>query len=66
MKPKVLITRMLPQPALDIALTQCNVDLNRRDVRYAKKQLIRRLKGKAGMICLLTDTIDAEVLRKSP
>ena len=66
MKPKVLITRMLPQPALDIALKQCNVDLNRRDVRYAKKQLIRRLKGKTGMICLLTDTIDAEVLRKSP
>jgi len=65
-KPKVLITRMLPQPALDIALKQCNVDLNRRDVRYAKKQLIRRLKGKTGMICLLTDTIDAEVLRKSP
>jgi glyoxylate reductase len=42
------------------------VDLNRRDVRYTKKQLMRRLKGKAGMICLLTDTIDAEVLRKNP
>jgi glyoxylate reductase len=64
-KSKVLITRMLPRPALDIAAKHCDVDLNRRDVRYSKPQLVRRLKGKAGMICLLTDTIDAEVLRKS-
>ena len=66
MKPKVLITRMLPQPALDIVFTHCDVDLNRRDVRYTKQQLLRRLKRKAGMICLLTDAIDAAVLRSNP
>ena len=66
MKPKVLITRMLPQPALDIVFTHCEVDLNRRDVRYTKQQLLRRLKRKAGMICLLTDAIDAAVLRRNP
>jgi len=65
-KPKVLITRMLPQPALDIVFTHCEVDLNRRDVRYTKQQLLRRLKRKAGMICLLTDAIDAAVLRRNP
>jgi len=65
-KPKVLITRMLPQPALDIVFTHCDVDLNRRDVRYTKQQLLRRLKRKAGMICLLTDAIDAAVLRSNP
>jgi len=65
-KPKVLITRMLPQPALDIVFTHCEVDLNRRDVRYTKQQLLRRLKRKAGMICLLTDAIDATVLRSNP
>ena len=66
MKPKVLITRMLPQPALDIVFKHCDVDLNRRDVRYTKQQLLRRLKRKAGMICLLTDAIDAAVLRSNP
>lgn len=66
MKPKVIVTRMLPQPALDLVATQCHADLNRRDVRYSKKQLMERLKGKAGMICVLTDTIDAEVLRSNP
>ncbi len=44
----------------------CDADLNRRDVRYSKNQLITRLKGKAGMICLLTDTIDAQVLGSNP
>lgn len=66
MKPRVLITRMLPQAALDLVSRHCDADLNRRDIRYTKKQLIQRLKGKAGVVCLLTDTIDAEVLNRNP
>lgn len=66
MRPKILITRMLPQAALDLAAQHCDAEVNRRDVRYTKKQLIQRLKGKGGMVCLLTDTIDAEVLGSNP
>lgn len=66
MKPKVLITRMLPEDAARLVSKHCRVEVNRRDVRYSKKQLIRRLKGKTGMICLLTDTIDGEVLGSNP
>lgn len=66
MKPKVLVTRMLPQPALDLASRHCDAEVNRRDVRLAKKHLAQRLKGKVGMVCLLTDTIDADLLRSSP
>ena len=66
MKPKVLVTRMLPQPAVDLVSKQCHAEVNRRDVRYTKKQLLQRLKGKVGMVCLLTDTIDADVLSSNP
>jgi glyoxylate reductase len=57
---------MLPQAALDLVSRHCDADLNRRDIRYTKKQLIQRLKGKAGVVCLLTDAIDAEVLNRNP
>lgn len=66
MKPKVLVTRMLPQAALNLASTHCQTEVNRRDLRYTKKQLLERLKGKVGMICVLTDTVDAEVLGSNP
>lgn len=66
MKPKVLITRMLPQAGLDLVSAHCQTEVNRRDVRYTKKQLVEHLKGKVGMICVLTDTIDAEVLSSNP
>lgn len=66
MKPNVLITRLLPQEALRLVSKYCRAEVNRRDVRYSKNQLIRRLKGKTGMICLLTDTIDGEVLGSNP
>ncbi len=66
MKPKVLVTRMLPRAALDYVSRHCDAEVNRRDIRYTKKQLIKRVQGKVGMICVLTDTIDAEVLGSSP
>lgn len=65
-KPKVLVTRMLPEDAVRLVSTQCRAEVNRRDVRYSKKQLMRRLQGKTGMICVLTDTIDGEVLSSNP
>jgi glyoxylate reductase len=65
-KPKVLVTRMLPQTALDLVSAHCQTEVNRRDVRYTKKQLVEHLKGKVGMMCVLTDTIDAEVLSSNP
>jgi glyoxylate reductase len=65
-KPKVLVTRMLPQGALDYVSVHCQTEVNRRDVQYSKKQLVQHLKGKVGMICVLTDIIDAEVLGSNP
>lgn len=62
MRPSVVITRILPQSAMDMVTAECDADINEEDVRYSKKKLMERVKGKEGMICLLTDEIDAEVV----
>jgi len=65
-KPKVLLSRMLPQAALEIVHRECDAEINKADVALSKKELIARLQGKAGLICLLTDTIDEEVFQGCP
>ncbi len=62
MKPNVVVTRILPQRAMDMVTAECDTDMNEKDVRYSKKKLMDCVKGKAGMICLLTDEIDTEVV----
>lgn len=66
MKPKVFVSRMLPQSALDIIKQNCDMELNTADVRLSKQELIDKIRDKEGLLCLLTDTIDAEVLNSSP
>ncbi|MBI3081179.1 MAG: D-glycerate dehydrogenase [candidate division NC10 bacterium] len=44
----------------------CDVESNQRDIPFTPKQLLQKLQGKAGVICLLTDTISDEVLAKNP
>jgi glyoxylate reductase len=62
LKPKVLVTRILPKPAMEIIEAECDADINERDVRYSKQELMERAEGREGMVCLLTDEIDAEVI----
>ncbi|MFQ5881524.1 MAG: 2-hydroxyacid dehydrogenase [Candidatus Methylomirabilales bacterium] len=66
MKPKVLVTRKIFPEALELVSKHCEVESNQRDVPFTPAQLLRKLKGKDGMICLLTDIIDDKVLAKNP
>jgi glyoxylate reductase len=63
LKPSVLVSRILPRPALDMITAKCDVDINEKDVRYTKQELMERARGKDGMVCLLTDEIDEEVVK---
>lgn len=62
MPPKILITRTLPEEALVLAQARATVDLYRGPHPLPKAELISRLRDRAGLICLITETIDAEVL----
>jgi len=65
-KPRVYVTRNLPQAALDILAAHCEVALNRRDVILTKAQLIQKIRGAQGLVCLLVDPINEAVLASSP
>ncbi|HVE14822.1 MAG TPA: D-glycerate dehydrogenase [Elusimicrobiota bacterium] len=62
MKPKILISRVIPEPAVELLRRHCEVDYNSGDRPLGRAGLVRRLKGKRGLVCLLTDDIDDAVL----
>ncbi len=62
MKPNVLVTRRLPSSVIARLEEVCEVDLHADPAAISRDQLLRRVKGKDALVCLLTDTIDGEVL----
>lgn len=66
MPPRILITRSLPHEAMSLAQARAAVDLHPGPHSLPRADLIARLKDKAGLVCLITDAIDAEVLSGAP
>lgn len=66
MKSPILISRILPEEALSLARKEATVDLYTGATPLPKPDLIARLKDKEGLVCLITDTIDTEVLAAAP
>lgn len=68
MKPKLFahIPELLAGPALELLMKHCDVELNVRDAKLPKGVLLRKVKGKEGLICLYFDPIDEEVLEAAP
>src|SRR5437867_2202809 len=62
MKPRVLITRVLPEPALDVVRQACEVQLDPLDQPLTPAALRQAVLGKQGVLCLVTDRLDAQVL----
>lgn len=61
MKPTVLLTRKIPASALAALQDACDVDYNDGDP-LTHDELVERVRGKQGLVCLLTDTVDRAVL----
>lgn len=66
MKPAILVSRIIPEEALALARQRAEVDLHPGPHPLPKSELIARLKDKQGLVCLLTDRIDAEVFASAP
>jgi glyoxylate reductase len=58
----VLLTRRVPASALATLNEHCTVDLNDQSEGLSQDELKRRLAGKQGLICVVTDKITPEVL----
>jgi glyoxylate reductase len=60
--PPVLVTRRLPQEALDRIAARCDMTLYDGEGAMPRDQLLAQVAGKAGAITLLTDRVDEEFL----
>ena len=59
---KSLLTRRIPSSVLSRLEAAADVDLYEGRSAIPREELLERVAGKQGLICLLTDRIDAEVL----
>jgi len=65
-KPRVLATRPLFPAAQQILNASCEVDYWTQAERISKEELLRRVKDKEGLVCLLTERVNEELLRAAP
>jgi len=66
MKQKIYVTRKLPKPALDKLKKFFDVEINPEDRVLTKKELMKNVKGKDALLCLLSDKIDSDVIKSNP
>ncbi|MFP4250836.1 MAG: D-glycerate dehydrogenase, partial [Armatimonadota bacterium] len=63
---KVYVTRQLPQSALDRLDGQVEWDVNPDDRVLEREELLEAVKDVDALLCLLTDTIDGELMDAAP
>jgi glyoxylate reductase len=61
-KPKVFVTRDIPEKGFELIKDFCDVDLWTGDLPPGPDALLQHVHGVDGLLCLLTDKIDAEVM----
>ncbi len=64
-KPKLLITRALPKRGMDILDAKFVLDVNRDYNIMPREELKQRINDVDGLVCLLTDKIDAAIIARA-
>ena len=60
---EIFITRKIPKQGLDLLLKQgYKIEINKYNRVLTKNEIIKGLKDKDGLICLLTDNIDRDII----
>jgi glyoxylate reductase len=65
-KPAILISRLLPEAAVRLARSRAEVDAYDRDAPMPRAELLERLAGKQGLICVISEVIDEALLAARP
>jgi glyoxylate reductase len=63
--PAVLVTRGVPAPVLERLAGRCKPDVWEGDGVMPRAELLGRVAGKAGIMAMLTDRVDAELLDRA-
>ena len=65
-RPSMLISRSLPEDAVVRARARAEVDVNEADAPLPRNELIRRLQGRQGLVCMISEAVDEELLAACP
>jgi len=63
---KIFVTRKIPEPGLKLLRKHHEIELNPHGRVLTKEEIIKGVKGKDGLLCLLTDSIDRKVIESEP
>lgn len=58
----VYVTRRLPEPGMSMLAAHCRLEVNPHDRPLTRAELLEAVRGREGLVTLLTETIDAEVM----
>ena len=61
-RPKVFVTRVIRDAGLDLVREFCDAEIWHDDMPPARDVLLEKVRGMDGLLCLLTDRIDGELL----
>lgn len=64
-RPPILVTAMLPDAGMALLHEYCTVTGPENGRHLSREELIGKIKNKAGLICLLSDCIDKELLDRA-
>jgi glyoxylate reductase len=64
--PKVFLTRALPENSLCLIQDFCDAEVWPSEAPPSRNELLGRMHGVEGLLSLLTDTVDAEVIAAAP
>jgi glyoxylate reductase len=65
-RPKVFVTRRIPEKGLGPVRHFCEADIWARDVPPTRAEILERISAVEGLLAVLTDQIDAEVMDAAP
>jgi glyoxylate reductase len=61
-KPKVFVTRFIPEKGLALVRDFCDADIWDGEMPPPRDELLRRVRDVDGLLCLLTEKVDAELM----
>jgi len=62
----IFVTRAIPKKGLDLLEEKHDIEVNPHNRVLTKNEIIEGVKGKDGLLCLLTDTIDKDIINSEP
>ena len=66
MKPKVYVTRLIPEEGLEMVREFCDAEVWEGELPPPREVLMEKARDIDGLLCLLTDKIDAELMDAAP